>query len=127
MTLSQFDPGSTLIRPQKPQTSLFYGSMNGPGLKILYEIRETKKQKKKKKKGEIGFLGTSMRAHTQGLCMQLRCMHTHTRAKNPNPETSRTQNRVGTKTIKSNNLTYLRVEKQCKHNLNKHIITKKNK
>ena len=59
--------------------------------------------------------------------MQLRCMHTHTHAENPNPETARTQNRVGTKTIKSNNLTYLRVEKQCKHNLNKHIITKKNK
>ena len=51
----------------------------------------------------------------------------HTRAENPNLETARTQNRVGTKTIKSNNLTYLRVEKQCKHNLNKHIITKTNK
>ena len=35
MTLSRFDPGSTSIRPQKPWTSPFYSSMNGPGLKTL--------------------------------------------------------------------------------------------
>ena len=35
MTSSRFDPGSTSVRPQKPWTSSFYGSMNGPGLKTL--------------------------------------------------------------------------------------------
>ena len=35
MTSSRFDPGSTSVRPQKPWTSPFYGSMNGPGLKTL--------------------------------------------------------------------------------------------
>ena len=35
MTSSRFDPGWTSIRPQKPWTSLIYGSMNGPGLKTL--------------------------------------------------------------------------------------------
>ena len=35
MTSSRFDPGSTSICPQKPWTSPFYGSMNGPGLKTL--------------------------------------------------------------------------------------------
>ena len=35
MTSLQFDPSSTSVRPQKPWTSLFYGSMNGPGLKTL--------------------------------------------------------------------------------------------
>ena len=37
MTSSRFDPGSTSIRPQKPWTSPFYGSMNGPGMKTLTE------------------------------------------------------------------------------------------
>ena len=36
MTSSRFDPSSTSVRPQKPWTSLFYGSMNGPGLKTLH-------------------------------------------------------------------------------------------
>ena len=35
MTLSRFDPGLTSVRPQKPRTSPFYSSMNGPGLKTL--------------------------------------------------------------------------------------------
>ena len=37
MTSSRFDPGSTSVRPQKPWTSPFYGSMNGPGLKTLIQ------------------------------------------------------------------------------------------
>ena len=39
MTSSRFDPDSTSVRPQKPWTSPFYGSMNGPGLKTLDEIK----------------------------------------------------------------------------------------
>ena len=39
MTLSWFDLGSTLVRPQKPWTSPFYGSMNGPDLKTLFGAR----------------------------------------------------------------------------------------
>ena len=35
MTSSRFDPGSTSVRPQKPWTSSFYGSMNSPSLKTL--------------------------------------------------------------------------------------------
>ena len=35
MTSSRFNPGSTSVRPQKPWTSSFYGSMNSPGLKTL--------------------------------------------------------------------------------------------
>ena len=35
MMLSWFDPCSTLVRPQKPWTSFFYGLMNGPDLKTL--------------------------------------------------------------------------------------------
>ena len=35
MTSSQFNPGSTSVRPQKLWTSPFYGSMNGPDLKTL--------------------------------------------------------------------------------------------
>ena len=42
MTSSRFDPGSTSVRPQKPWTSPFYGSMNGPGLKTL--VAETKEK-----------------------------------------------------------------------------------
>ena len=38
MTSSRFDPGLTSVRPQKPWTSPFYGSMNGPGLKTLLKI-----------------------------------------------------------------------------------------
>ena len=38
MTSSRFDPGSTSVRPQKPWTSSFYGSMNGPDLKTLATI-----------------------------------------------------------------------------------------
>ena len=90
---------------------------------------------------ELGFLGTSMCSHTQGLCMQPSCMrthtssmrtyaesmHTHIHPENPNLETARTQNRVETKTVKSNNLTYLRIEKICKIKLNKHLIAKTNK
>ena len=40
MTSSQFDPSSTSIWPQKPWTSPFYGSMNGPSLKTLVKQRE---------------------------------------------------------------------------------------
>ena len=35
MMSSRFDPGSTSVQPQKPWTSLFYGSLNGPGFKTL--------------------------------------------------------------------------------------------
>ena len=35
MMSSRFDPGLTSVRPQKPWTFSFYGSMNGPGLKTL--------------------------------------------------------------------------------------------
>ena len=35
MTSSRFDSGWTSVEPQKPWTSLLYGSMNGPGLKTL--------------------------------------------------------------------------------------------
>ena len=38
ITSSQFDPGSTSVRPQNPWTSPFYGSMNGPGLKTLFSV-----------------------------------------------------------------------------------------
>ena len=41
MTSSRFDPGSTSVRPQKPWTSPFYGSMNGPGLKTLLKECKT--------------------------------------------------------------------------------------
>lgn len=54
-------------------------------------------------------------------------MHRHTCPENPNPKTVRTQNSAETKTIKSNNLTYLKTEKLCKHNLNKHILAKASK
>ena len=39
MTSSRFNPGSTSVQPQKPRTSPFYGSMNGPGLKTLLPTR----------------------------------------------------------------------------------------
>ena len=67
-----------------------------------YEIRETKKQKQK--------------MLNQGFWARV-CVPIH----------RKTQNRAKTKTIKSNNLTYLKTEKLCKPNLNKHIITKTNK
>ena len=35
ITSSRFNPGSTLVRPQKPLTSLFYGSLNGLCFKTL--------------------------------------------------------------------------------------------
>ena len=38
MTSSRFDPGSTSVQPQKPWTSPFYGSLNGPGFKTLVDI-----------------------------------------------------------------------------------------
>ena len=41
MTSLRFDPGSTSIRPQKPWTSPFYGSMNDPGLKTLFSSTAT--------------------------------------------------------------------------------------
>ena len=49
---SRFNPGSTLVRPQKPWTSSFYGSMNGPGLKTLHETRILKTWVPKKKTNE---------------------------------------------------------------------------
>ena len=35
MMSSRFDPGLTSVRPQKPWTSPFYGSINGLDLKTL--------------------------------------------------------------------------------------------
>ena len=43
MTSSRFDPGSTSVRPQKSWTSLFNGSINGPGLKTLTTTSKLKK------------------------------------------------------------------------------------
>ena len=42
MTSSRFDFGSTLVRPQKPWTSPFYGSMNGQGFKTMHGINQHK-------------------------------------------------------------------------------------
>ena len=67
-----------------------------------YEIRETKKEKQK-------MLNQGFQARV--------CVRIH----------RKTQNREKTKTIKSNNLTYLRTEKLCKPNLKKHFLAKKKK
>ena len=41
MTSSRFNLGSTSVGPQEPFTSLFYGSMNGPGFKTMLIIQQT--------------------------------------------------------------------------------------
>ena len=52
MTSSRFDHGSTSVQPQKPWISLFYGSMNGPGLKTLVKTIVYNMKKDSKKGGE---------------------------------------------------------------------------
>ena len=104
-------------------------------------LNKRNNERETKKKVELGFLGTTMRALTQGLCMQpsymrthissmrmhAESMRTHIRPENANPKIARTQIKAETKTVKSNNLTYLRIEKLCKPKLNKYIIAKTNK
>ena len=43
MMLSLFDPGSTLVRPQKPWTSFFYDSMNSLNFKTMEKTQWYKK------------------------------------------------------------------------------------
>ena len=93
------------------------------------------KRKKQKQKGSD--LGMSMCAHTQAsvrslvvcvhilrvcVCMQKVCVRIY--AINPNPKT---QEHNRTKNFKSGNLACLKMEKECKPKLNKHVITQTNK
>ena len=55
MTSSRFDLGPTSIRLQKPWTSSFYGSKNGPSLKTLVRNCPSFESFSKKKPGCLGW------------------------------------------------------------------------
>ena len=71
MTSLRFDSSSTSVRPQKPWTSPFYGSMNGPNLKTLLISHnwraKDKKEEKKKRPSDITFQFSSTQTLKYGI------------------------------------------------------------
>ena len=77
MTSSQFDPGSTSVRPQKPWISPFYGLMNGPGLKTLYSTRNFAARQHK----VLFFCFKGKDIKTWNICLTWQCKYSRINAR----------------------------------------------
>ena len=90
MTSLRFDSSSTSVQPQKPWTSPFYGSMNGPNLKTLLISHnwraKDKKEEKKKRPSDITFQFSSTQTLKYGI-WTLRIQH-HRRVDSHEPAKS---------------------------------------